>query len=107
MSKLLQVVDQNFHEAMKAPLAIVDFWAEWCPGCKASAPSVEKLSQELHGRVLVVGANIDNAPKETEKNNVASIPTLVFFKDGKEIHRMDGTVPYRKMLSEAEKHFGL
>jgi thioredoxin 1 len=107
MAKLLQVTDENFHEALKAPSAVVEFWAEWCPGCKASMPTIEKIASELHGQVLVVGANIDNAPKATEEYNVASIPTIVFFKDGKEIHRTDGTVPYRKLIAEFQSRFGL
>lgn len=107
MSKLLQVTDANFHEALKAPLAVIEFWADWCSGCKASMPTIEKIASELHGQVLVVGANIDNAPKATEKYNVTSIPTLVFFKDGEEIHRMDGTMPYRKLVAEVKSRFGL
>jgi thioredoxin 1 len=107
MTKLLQVTDENFHEALKAPSAVVEFWAEWCPGCKASMPTIEKIASELHGQVLVVGANIDNAPKATEKYSVTSIPTLVFFKDGEEVHRMDGTLPHRKLLPEIQGRFGL
>lgn len=106
MSELLQVTDANFHEALKAPLAIVEFWAEWCPGCKAAMPTIERLSNELQGKVLVVGANVDNTPKETEKYDIASIPTLVFFKDGKKVHQIDGTSSYRKLLSEAQSRLG-
>lgn len=107
MSDMLQVTDKNFHEALKAPSAAIEFWADWCPGCKAVAPVMGKLAQELKGQVLVVGANIDHAPKAAEKYEIASIPTLILFRDGQEIHRIDGTTPYRKLLAELQSRFDL
>jgi len=104
---MLQVTDANFKEVLGAPLAIVEFWAEWCPGCKASMPTIERIAKELHGQVLVVGANIDNAPKATEKYEVATIPTLVLLKDGKEISKIDGTSPYRKLMPDLKAKLGL
>ena len=68
---------------------------------------MEKLAKELSGQGLFVGANIDHAPDATEKHNVASIPTIVMFRDGQEIHRLDGTTPYRKLLAEFQSRFSL
>ena len=107
MSEILQVTDKNFDEALKAPLAIIEFWAEWCPGCKAAAPTISKIASELKSQVLVVGADIEEAPKATDKYNVTSIPTLVFFKDGKEFYRIDGTTPYRRLMPDIKSRFGI
>jgi thioredoxin 1 len=107
MSELLQVTDKNFDEALKAPLAIIEFWAPWCPGCKAAKPTIAKIAGELQGQVLVVGADIDEAPKATERHEVTSIPTLVFFRDGKEFYRIDGTTPYRRLMPDIKSRFGI
>ena len=107
MNELLQVTDANFEEALKAPFAIIEFWATWCPGCKAAKPVIERLAQELKGQVLIVGADIDEAPKATERYEIASIPALVFFKDGKKFYQIDGTTPYRRLEREIKDRFGL
>lgn len=107
MNEMLQITDAELHEVMKAPLAIVEFWATWCPGCKAANPTIKRISGELKGQVLVVGANIEQAPKATEKYEITQIPTLVFFKDGREFHRMDGTSPYRTLMPEIKQRFGI
>jgi len=105
MNEILQVTDEIFSEAMKAPSAIVEFWAPWCPGCKAAKSTIKRIADELKGQVLVVGADIDTAPKATEKYEITQIPTLVFFKDGKEFHRTDGTSPYRTLMPEIKARF--
>lgn len=107
MNEILQISDSEFTEVMKAPSAIVEFWAPWCPGCKAAKPVIEKIASELQHRVLVVGADIEQAPKATEKYDITQIPTLVFFKDGKEIFKIDGTTPQRRLMPEIQKRFGL
>lgn len=107
MSELLQVTDENLNEALKAPSSIIEFWATWCPGCKAAKPTIERLASELKSQVLIVGADIDEAPKATDKYGITSIPTLVFFQDGKEIYRIDGTTPYRKLMPEIQSRFSL
>lgn len=60
---------------------LVDFWAEWCPPCKALKPFVEELG-ETNDNVKVVTMNIDEAPETPTKYGVRSIPTLMMFKDG-------------------------
>ena len=107
MSDILQVTDENFSEALNAPFAIIEFWAPWCPGCKAAKPTINRLAQDFKSQVLIVGANIDETSKETEKYGIASIPTLVFFKDGKKFHQVDGTTPYRTLEKEIRTKFGL
>lgn len=108
MNELLQITDAELDEVMKAPSAIIEFWAPWCGGCKAAKPTIKRIAQELQGQVLIVGADIEGAaPKATEKYEITTIPTLVFFKDGQEFHRMEATEPYRTLMPEIKKRFGI
>lgn len=76
-----------------APLAMVDFWADWCGPCKMVAPFVEKIAAEYDGKALVGKVNIDEEPELAQRFGVMSIPTLVFLKNGKEFDRKVGVMP--------------
>lgn len=107
MNEILQITDAEFDEVMKAPSAIIEFWATWCGGCTAAKPIIKRIADEFHGQVLVVGADIDTAPKATEKYEITTIPTLVLFRDGKEFHRMEATDPYRTLMPKIREKFGI
>ncbi|AFX98762.1 Thioredoxin [Candidatus Endolissoclinum faulkneri L2] len=78
------VSDSSFdEEVLKSDIpVIVDFWAEWCAPCKAIAPLLEKISDELKGQVKIVKLNIDDNQKTSVTYGVRGIPTLIVFKDG-------------------------
>ena len=79
-----QVNDADFDAevlAAKEPV-LVDFWAEWCPPCKAMDPIMDDLSVELAGKVKIVKLNVDENPATTVKYGVRSIPTMILFKGG-------------------------
>ena len=69
---------------------LVDFWAPWCMPCKLIAPAVEKLAEEMKSRVNVLKSNVDENPEIATELSIMNIPTLVLFKDGKEISRITG-----------------
>ena len=81
---------KNFDEAIKNPLVLVDFWANWCMPCKIIAPTVEQLASELAGKVKVAKCNVDDAPEIATNLSVLNIPTLVVFKGGEEVARIIG-----------------
>lgn len=81
---------------------LVDFWAVWCGPCKMIAPHVEALAAEYDGRVSVGKVNIDDEREITEKYGIMSIPTLLFFKDGKVVDQVVGAVPKSTIANKLE-----
>ncbi len=83
---------------------LVDFWAEWCGPCRIVGPIVEQLAQSLEGKIRVFKLNVDQNQEIAMKYNVQSIPSLVLFKNGKEIARTIGLSPkekYEKFVNNA------
>lgn len=69
---------------------LVDFWAPWCGPCKMAGPVIEELEKEYAGKMTVVKVNVDDEGVVSQKYGVMSIPTVVLFKDGKEVGRQVG-----------------
>ena len=76
-----------------APLAMVDFWADWCGPCKMLSPVVESIGSQYEGKVLVGKVNVDEQPELARRFGVMNIPTVVFLKNGQEIDRKVGVMP--------------
>ncbi|MBP7056384.1 MAG: thioredoxin [Candidatus Omnitrophica bacterium] len=89
---MLEITQDNFEKEVlqsREPV-LVDFWAPWCMPCKIIAPSVEKLAEELKGKVKVAKSNVDDSPEIATNLSVLNIPTLVIFKSGQEVARIIG-----------------
>jgi thioredoxin 1 len=86
------VTDQEFEEAVlhSDTLVLVDFWATWCAGCRMVAPILDELANEYVGRVTVVKANVDEAPAHTTHYQVRRTPTIILFRQGQELDRIEG-----------------
>jgi len=91
----LEITDQNFEElVLKSDKpALVDFWAEWCGPCRMIGPIVEDLSEEYEGKAIIGKVNVDNNSEISAKYGIRNIPTILFFKDGKEVDKQVGVVP--------------
>ena len=72
---------------------IVDFWAEWCGPCHAVSPVLDKIVEERQGQVKLVKVNIDEEQGLAERYGIASIPTIVLFKDGEPAAAAIGAQP--------------
>ena len=69
---------------------LVDFWATWCMPCRMLAPTIEEIAEEADSRAYVGKVNVDEEPQLAIQYGVRSIPTLIFFRDGKDVGRMVG-----------------
>lgn len=90
----LKITDENFEtEVRESTLPVmVDFYADWCGPCKMMAPLVAQLAEEYDGKCKIGKCNTDENPKMTNEFKVMSIPTFVFFKDGKAVDTIMGAV---------------
>ena len=90
--KEVELTDANFDDIInqKGVVALVDFWAEWCGPCLQQGPIVEELAKEYKGKVIVGKVNVDNNEQLSSRFGINAIPTLIVFKDGKEVDRAVG-----------------
>ncbi len=92
---MLEITDKNFDsEVLKATTpVVVDFSATWCGPCKRLAPIVEDLAKEYDGKVKIAKLDIDGSPESAQKFRVMSVPTVLFFKGGKQVDMVVGLQP--------------
>jgi thioredoxin 1 len=104
MAHAMEVTDANFtDEVLNSTVPVlVDFWAEWCGPCKMIAPAVVELAKEYEGRAKVVKLDVDSNYQTAGAYDVRSIPTLLFFKNGKVVDKIVGAVPKQKLKERME-----
>src|SRR5215210_3277736 len=93
MSQYVSTVDDaGFErEVIQSGVPVVlDFWAEWCPPCRALAPTFEELAKQYEGRVRFLKLNVDENQQVPQRFGIKGIPTLVFFDGGREVERVVG-----------------
>jgi thioredoxin 1 len=94
ISNVNDLDDAKFKDFVgKSSLALVDFYADWCGPCQALKSVIEKLSEDLKGKVAFGKINVDNNRETVAKYGIMSIPTLIIFKNGKLADRLVGAMP--------------
>jgi thioredoxin 1 len=102
----IQVTDGSFATEIEKGqgLTIVDVWAAWCGPCRMVAPIVEQLSGEYSGRMKVAKLDVDANQQVATKYNIRSIPSILFFKDGKHVDTVVGAVPKALLERKIQEH---
>lgn len=100
------VTDDDFAEKVEraSGLVVVDFWATWCGPCRAIAPMLEVLAAENAGKVQIAKLDVDANQRTSMRFNVRSIPTLLFFKNGKHVDTVVGLVQKSVLQERINKH---
>jgi len=96
----VHVTDQEFQKTVLdyKGTVLVDFWATWCGPCRMIAPFVEEVARDFAGKALVAKMDTDANPNTPTKLGIMGIPTLIFFKDGKEVDRLVGAYPKAEIV---------
>ncbi|MDD2751699.1 MAG: thioredoxin [Candidatus Omnitrophica bacterium] len=101
---VLHLTDSDFKkEVLESSLpVVVDFWAPWCGPCKAIGPIVEELAKEYQKKVKVAKINIDEHGATATRYGVMSIPTVMFFKNGKIVEQVVGAISKSEFKKKIE-----
>ena len=102
-SAIKELNDQNFEAQVKTGVTLVDFWAAWCMPCKMMAPVLNETAEELGNTAKIGKLDVDSNRAASAKYGVRSIPTLILFKNGKEINRFVGVKTKDFLLREIKK----
>ena len=102
---MLQVTKDTFQEQVvkSATPVLIDFYADWCGPCRVMEPLIEELAKQYDGRAQVVKINIDQNMEIAQQHGVMSIPTFVFYKDGKEQDRLVGSQSKDKLMEVIDR----
>lgn len=88
MGNVIHLTEENFKQTIAKGLTLVDFHAIWCGPCKMIAPLIEQLAQKVEGKAIIAKLDIDQAQDITNEMQITSVPTLILYKDGKELKRV-------------------
>ncbi len=102
--KLIHFNDAEFEQdVLKSDVPVlVDFWASWCGPCLMLGPVIEELAGEFDGKAKIGKLSTEENPETPSKYGVMAIPTVIFFKDGKEVNRIVGVRPKEEIVSILE-----
>ncbi len=102
-TKIKVLTDINFNQQIKKGIILVDFWAEWCGPCKMMAPVLNELIVELAENKAIGKLDVEQFQSVAATYKVRGIPTMILFKDGKEVNRFVGVKSKDFLLKEINK----
>jgi thioredoxin 1 len=100
---MADVIDKaTFDEKVKEGIAVIDFFAEWCGPCKAMGPIFSEVADELKDKAYLAKVDVDQSADLAQQFGVQSIPTIIFFKDGKEVEKHLGIMEKADLIAKIE-----
>ena len=104
-SKPAVITDQTFEREVlqaRGQPVLVDCWAPWCPPCRAIAPVMDQLAAESQGQYRITKLNVDEIVQTASRYQIASIPTMLIFKDGTLVDRIIGAHPKQAIVERLQ-----
>ncbi len=90
MGDIEKITDEQFASVIAQGVVLADFFADWCGPCRMLSPVLERVAASMQGQVRIVKVDTDRAEKSAASLHITALPTLVLFKDGKEVNRLTG-----------------
>ena len=100
--KIITLTDKNFKNQIKNKKILVDFWASWCAPCRMMAPVLNEMAEQSDGKYYIGKADIQQFQNIAQEYRVRSIPTLILFKNGKEVKRIVGVKSKEFLLKQIQ-----
>ena len=103
MGQAMEIGEANFEQEVAQGLTLIDFWAPWCGPCRMQGPIIEKVAQQMAGKAKVAKCNVDDNRELALRLGITSIPTLIIFRDGKEVDRMVGVQQEKVLIDKLSR----
>lgn len=109
-TEAVHLTDSTFAQTLRSTPApvLVDFWAAWCPPCRALAPTIDRLARATRTGSIIAKLDVDEARAIAREHDITSIPTMIIFRDGVEVDRLVGIHPFelieRRLAAAASPH---
>ncbi len=97
-SPIITLTSSNYDKEITEGLVFVDFWAPWCGPCRRMAPILDEIAKEYKDKVKIGKMNVDNYKKFALDKGIQALPTIVVYKDGKEITRIKGLASKNELV---------
>lgn len=104
MSEIVIKSEEEFNNIIEKGITLVDFFAVWCGPCKMLSPIIEEISEEYNGKIKVCKVDVDEVDSLAYKYGIRSIPTLIYFKDGKVKDAAVGFQDKKAIISTIDKY---
>ncbi|MGL5312404.1 MAG: thioredoxin [Peptostreptococcaceae bacterium] len=104
MAKMINVSEFESNVENKDGVVLVDFFATWCGPCKMLAPVYSSLGEEMEGKADFLKVDIDESMELARQFSITTVPTVVVFKDGKEMDRLVGFIPKDSLKEKVEAY---
>jgi len=98
-----QLTEQNFNNKIKKGVVMVDFWADWCMPCKMMAPILNEVAEAAEGEAVIYKLNVDEQRQVAASYGIRNIPTIIVFREGKEVERLVGMKTKEVLLASIKK----